>query len=229
MEKLVYLVMREDAAPGAALREALIEQAVPALRTVGAMSLGVSVEDEAVEAGAGVRIRRASPPLRAIVSFWLHNADDRDACEPLLEPHADMLSGYLVSESCPMRYLGGQDGERAPGANLVTCIRKKPDISYDEFFDLWNNEHKIVALETQSTFAYTRNAVVRALTPDAHPWDGVVEESFPIEALSDSKVWYDCDTDEEYQRRLARMIGSVKAFLDLADMESIPMSQYDLG
>ena len=94
---------------------------------------------------------------------------------------------------------------------------------------LWHAVHRDVAVETQSTFSYVRNEIVRALTDRAPDWAAIVEESFPIEALSDPKVWYDCDTDEEYQRRLVRMIGSVKAFLDLADMESIPMSQYDLG
>jgi hypothetical protein len=228
MEKLVYLLAVEEAVAGPDLRAALIEKAAPALRGAGAMQIGVSLDDEAVASGAGVRIRRADPPIRALVSFWMHNADDRGPCESPLADCSTSLSGYLVAESRPMLSEAPQ-GQRAPGTNLVTCIRKRPDLDDDTFFDRWNNEHKQVALETQSTFAYTRNAVVRALTADAHPWDGVVEESFPIEALTDPKVWYDCDSDEEYQARLARMIGSVRGFLDLSDMESIPMSEYFLG
>jgi hypothetical protein len=56
-----------------------------------------------------------------------------------------------------------------------------------------------------------------------------VEEAFPIEALSDPLVWYDCDTKEEHQRRVKQMVESVSAFLDLSTLESIPMSQYVLG
>jgi hypothetical protein len=56
-----------------------------------------------------------------------------------------------------------------------------------------------------------------------------VEESFPIEALSDPHVWYDCEDDDEYKRRLKRMMDSVNAFLDLNVLESIPMSEYWLG
>ena len=91
------------------------------------------------------------------------------------------------------------------------------------------NEHRVVALETQSTTAYVRNAVVRALTPGAPVRDGIVEETFPIEALSDPHVWYDCTSDEEYQRRLARMMDSVNAFLDMGPLVSVPMSEYFLG
>ena len=93
-----------------------------------------------------------------------------------------------------------------------------------------HREHRQVALESQSTHAYVRNAIVRPLTTDAPPFEGVVEESFPIEALSDPQVWYDCPGDQdECRRRLARMLASVKAFLDLEQLESTPMSEYFLG
>ena len=120
-------------------------------------------------------------------------------------------------------------GARAAGANLVTCINRLPGLSDAEFIDRWNNEHRKVALETQSTTAYVRNAVVRALTPGAPVRDGIVEETFPIEALTDPHVWYDCTSDEEYQKRLARMMDSVNAFLDMGPLISVPMSEYYLG
>jgi hypothetical protein len=228
MEKLVYLLAGDASVAGPALRTGILDEAAPALRAAGATQIGVSLDDEDVAAGAGVRIGKAEPPIRAMISFWMENADDRAPCEAALSAHAESISGYLTVESRPTPFEAPR-GERAPGMNLVTCIKKRPDITAEHFFDCWNNEHKIVARETQSTFAYTRNAVVRALTDGAHPWDGVVEESFPIGALTDPKVWYDCDTDEEYKKRVTRMVESVTAFLDLSDMESIPMSQYWLG
>jgi hypothetical protein len=228
MEKLVYLLAKEGEAPGAALRSALVEKAVPALRAAGASQIAVNVDDEHTAPGDGVAIRRSQPPIRAMVSFWMQNADDRAPCEAALAEHASGLSGYLVVESRPLVHQPPR-GERAPGANLVTCIVKKPDISYEQFIDRWNNEHRKVAVETQSTFAYVRNAVVRRLTATGGDWDGIVEESFPIEALTDPHVWYDCSSEDEYKKRLRRMIESVTAFLDLSVLESTPMSEYWQG
>lgn len=228
MEKLVYLVHQSLDAPGPDLRAALIDKAAPELRGAGAVQIGVSVNDEHVAQGEAVTIRRADPPIRALVSLWMQNADDRGACEEALAPHAAALHGYLVVESRPLVHTPPV-GERAPGANLVTTIKKRGDISEAEFIERWNVEHRKVAIETQSTFGYVRNAIVRALTPGAPPWDGVVEETFPLEALTDPHVWYDCRDEDEYRRRLARMMESVSAFLDLGQMESTPMSEYWLG
>jgi hypothetical protein len=228
MEKLVYVISQEATVSGEDLRAALIEKAAPALRAAGASQISVNVNDEHVAAGPGVTISRTTPPIRAMVSFWMQNADDRAPCEEALAQAATSLAGYLVVESRPLLH-EPPVGERAAGVNLVTCINKRADISDEHFFDRWNNEHKQVATEIQSTFAYVRNAVVRKLTPGAPDRDGIVEESFPIEALSDPKAWYDCDSDEELGRRIKRMVESVNAFLDLAPLESTPMSEYYLG
>jgi len=228
MEKLVYVISRDTDAAGGDLRNALIEKAAPALRAAGASQISVNVNDEDVAAGGGVRISNSDPAICAMVSFWMDNADDRGPCEDALRASADGLAGYLVVESRPLLHAPPR-GERMSGANLVTCINRKPGLSDEQFFDLWNNEHKAVALETQSTFSYVRNAVVRKLTPDAPDRDGIVEEGFPIEALTNPQVWYDCDSQEEYGRRVKRMVESVTAFLDLSVIDSTPMSEYFLG
>jgi hypothetical protein len=228
MEKLTYLLHYESALAGADLRSALIDLVAPKLREAGALRIGLSLDDEHVAQGRAVAIVKSDPPVRALVSFWMENADDRVACERLLAADAAALHGYLVVESRPLLH-SPPIGERAPGANLVTCIRRRADISDAEFIDRWHNEHKIVACEIQSTFAYVRNVVVRTLTPDAPEWDGIVEESFPIEALTDPQVWYDCNDETEYRKRVARMVESVTAFLDLGPLESMPMSEYYLG
>ena len=227
MEKLVYLLTREPDVPGADLRSALIEKTAPAMRQAGASRISVNVNDESVSAGQAVTICHSNPPIRAMVSFWMENADDRGPCEAALATHASSLSGYLVAESRPLVH-SPPVGQRTSGANLVTCIVKKPDISDAEFFDRWNNEHKKVALETQSTFSYVRNAVARRLTADGSDWHGIVEEGFPIEALSDPHVWYDAKSKQDYKQRLQRMVESVTAFLDLSVLESTPMSEYFL-
>ena len=228
MEKLVYLISKELDVPGHTLREGLLERVVPVLRESGGQNISLNVQDEDVAAGDGVRISTSEPPIRAMISFWLENSDDRQAAEEVLLAESEGLAGYLVAESRPMVY-DPTPGERSRGANLVTRIHKKSDISDEEFTERWTVEHRKVAVETQSTFAYVRNAVLRTLVPGTPECDGIVEESFPIEALSNPHVWYDCDNEDEYRRRLQRMMDSVNAFLDLGRLESIPMSEYRLG
>lgn len=229
MEKLVYVLQQDPArTDGEALRERLVDVTADAIRKCGGGRISVNVHDEHVAQGAGVAIRRRTPPIGACVSFWMESADDRGLAEDALRAQADAVHGYLVVESRPLVH-SPPKGQRAPGANLVTCITRKPGLDDDTFFDLWNNEHREVACETQSTTAYVRNAVARPLTRDAPGFDGIVEETFPIEALTDPHVWYDCDDEDEYQARLKRMVASVTAFLDLSVIESVPMSEYYLG
>ena len=228
MEKLVYLISKDRGVSGDVLREGLIKRVVPVLRGAGAQNVSLNVDDAAVEAGEGVRISKGEPPIRVMVSFWMESADDRESCENVLAKESETLAGYLVAESRPLIH-DPVPGGRSPGANLVTRIHKRPDISDEEFNLLWTIEHRKVAIETQSTFAYVRNAVVRTLVSGTPPCDGIVEESFPMDALSNPHIWYNCNSEAEYRKRLQRMMDSVNAFLDLAELESIPMSEYRLG
>ena len=85
-----------------------------------------------------------------------------------------------------------------------------------------------MAIETQDTFEYVQNTIVRALTKDASAIDAIVEECFPAEAMTDPYAFFDAVGDEAaFQRNLARMMDSVNRFLDLP-IDCIPSSQYRL-
>lgn len=227
MEKLIYLVFQEPELDGAELRSALIDKAVPAMREGGAQHITVHVQDEAI--AAGQPLRKSDPPIRAMVSFWLENHDDRGACEAALASHARQLAGYLVSEARPMLHERTQ-GSRTPGACQVTCIAKLPDLSWDEFFRIWTTDHKQVAIDTQSTTGYVRNVFVRPLTAGApDQWHAIVEETFPIGALNDPKVFYASKSDEELKANLDAMMTSCNRFLDMEPLEFTHMSEYWLG
>jgi len=229
MEKIACVLWKPtalaDGAFGAELRAA-----VPEWQRLGALHLRVNVVDEHVAAGTAVRVGRKDPPKAAFVTFWLHEADDlRGALESALAARAERLAAYLVVESVPLRNTRhvAPPGERTPGFNLVTGIEPKDGLPYHEFVHLWHREHRVVALETQSTFAYVRNEIVRPLTPQAPPWAAVVEESFPIEALTDPAVWYDAEGSPEHlDANRRRMIASCMAFLAIDRVESHPMSEY---
>lgn len=226
MEKLCYLLFHDAELPGSQLRRALTEKAVPELRAAGAREITLHAQDE--EVAAGTPLRRSDPPIRAMVSFWLHDADDRAACEQALRPHARRLAGYVVLESRPLVHEMPR-GRRTPGTNQVTCIARKPGLAYDEFIRIWHGDHRAVAIETQSTTGYVRNEIIRKLTPDAPDWAAIVEETFPIGALTDPMVFYDAKDEADLRARMERMMKSCQRFLDFEPMEYTHMSEYYLG
>ena len=232
MEKLVYLAWKEPAASGNALRDALRERAAPVLAAAGAERLRIAVADDAVAVGSGLCLGQDDPAKSALVSFWLEQSQDRGAAEACLREHAARIAGYLVVESRPIVNTTHTTppGERTPGFSLVTGIHRRPDISKDEFLRLWYDEQRACAIETQSTFGYVRNEVVRTLTPEAPCFDAIVEESFPTGALDEPAVFYDAVGDPErlagHQKRMAETCAK---FIDFSRIESHPMSEYDFA
>lgn len=228
MEKLAYLLWNDDPAGGAdAFRDRLLSTLPEALAECGAQRLKLSVTDGDVAAGEALHLGPLAPD--ALVSFWLECCGDRRSAEAVLATAAHRLAGYLVAESHPLRTETpeGGVGKRMPGFSLVGCIEPADGVSQHDFVTTWEEVHRVVAIETQSTFEYVRNEVVRPLTGGAPPWRGIVEEGFPIEALTNPQAFYDAVGDEpKYQANLKRMMESCAAFLSLEKVDSHPMSEY---
>ncbi len=75
----------------------------------------------------------------------------------------------------------------------------------------WHIDHTPVAIATQATFGYTQNTVVRAFTPDAPPIDAIVEELFPIEAVSDLHAFFGAADDADLGDRMGQDGGQRRA------------------
>ena len=227
MEKLASVLWKPSGQTDQAFADALLGSARE-LAKRGAMRLRIDVCDDAVAAGAGVRVGRMDPPKAAVVFYWLDLADDRGPVEAALAGLSDRVETFLVVEAEPKKNTThvAPLGERTPGFNFVTCIERKPGLSDAEFLEHWHVEHRRCALETQSTFAYVRNEIVRAYSPSAPAWDAIVEEAFPIEALTDPRVWYKAESDEQLASHRKWMIESCLAFLALDKVEAHPMSEY---
>jgi hypothetical protein len=228
MEKLASVLWKPANQDDDAFRDALLA-AAPELAKRGALRLRINVVDGAVAAGTGVRVGQMDPPKAACVFYWLDLADERGPIEEVLAGLASRVETFLVVESEPMKNTThvAPLGERTPGFNYVTCIEPKPGMDYRDFLSHWHVEHRQTAVETQPTFAYVRNEIVRGFSDAPPTWAAIVEESFPIEALDDPKVWYKADgSDEKLDRNRKRMIESCLAFLALDRVEAHPMSEY---
>jgi len=231
VEKLAYVVWKRGAEPDAQFARRLLEEVAPRLRALSE-KLRISLVDGDVAAGAKLRLGRQRPAKSGLVSFWLEQSQERAVPEALLRSACGLVAGYLVVESRPLvnRTRRAPAGARTPGFSLVSCIEAKAGLSHDEFIRLWYTLQRDTAIETQSTFGYVRNEVVRALTEGAPPWAAIVEENFPLGALDDPAVFYDAAGDPaKLLANQKRMFEAVRSFLALERVESHPMSEYDFS
>lgn len=230
MEKLVYVLWKPAPVTAGTFCDSL-GAVVAEVRRAGGSGIALNLVDRDVEPALQVRLTRFDPPPAGLLCFWLDACDDRGPIERALEKCTARFAGYLVVESVPLRNTThlSPPGQRTPGINMVALIERPDRIPYDRWIEHWHGHHKRVALETQCTYAYVRNVVVRALTPDAPPWAGIVEEGFPTDAVTDPMLWYKAEgSAEKLQQNMGRMIDSVQAFLDIDRVESHPMSEYKM-
>jgi hypothetical protein len=228
MEKLVYLLWKHDADPNNdRFRDRLIADLPKGLADVGATRIKLSISDGDVASGAALHMGPARPD--ALLTFWLECIQDRGPAETWIRARTGRHAGYLVVESQPLRLetAPAASGTRTQGFSLVGCIEPKPGLSHARFLEIWETSHRQVAIETQSTFSYVRNEVVRPVTQDAPPWQGIIEEGFPSEALSNPQAFYDAVGNEpKFRENLRRMIESCEAFIAMKSVDSHPMSEY---
>ena len=226
MEKVVAVLMAADRDEDWCERQrGSVAEAIVAL---GVSGLTVNVRDAAVNHSM-MTLTTLDPPAAAVVSMWTHQCygDQIAAALQLLEDECDQLAAYLVTESIPL-HAPLELGCRTTGLANVALLRRPAELDQASWLKRWQHDHTPVAIETQSTFGYTQNAVVRALTPNAPPLAGIVEELFPAEAITDLKAFFGATDDADLQQRLSRMVASTTAFGANENIDTVPTSRYVL-
>jgi hypothetical protein len=143
-----------------------------------------------------------------------------------LQKECDDVAAYLVTESVPLPPPPTVPGQRTAGLANVALLRRPADLDEATWLSRWHIDHTPVAIETQSTFGYTQNAVVRALTPGAPTISAIVEELFPAEAISDLHAFFGAADDDDLRSRMERMIASTSAFGANENVDTVPTSRY---
>jgi hypothetical protein len=231
VEKLIYVVWKRPEERAESFRETMLGEVAGGIQALGVQGLSMNLADELAAYAQAMRITRMSGPPSGTVSIWLDTALDRDPVHRLLESACQRLAGYLVLESVPIVNTThvAPLGERTPGFTTVALLEKPEAMTYESWIDHWQGHHTRVAIETQSTFLYIQNVIVRRLTPEAPPWSAIVEEGFPAEAATDPMVFFAAgNSPERLGENRRRLMESCAKFLDFARVESHPMSSYVL-
>jgi len=231
LEKMLYVVWKNEADLAEAFRRRLLEEMSPQLIRLGARWLRIGVVDDHVAPAAPLRTETTRPPIAGLVSIWVDTSVRRRPLEEAIQASVHRLAGYLVTESEPIvntKHVAAEGG-RTPGMYQVVLLRRPPRLSREQWLDIWLGSHTQVAIDTQSTFGYRQNVIVRPLTYLAPAYDAIVEELFPAEAMTDPMAFYNAAGDEAKRKRHEKaMVESVVRFIDFDKMDRIPMSEYTM-
>lgn len=199
------------------------------LLDTGAAGLTVNVRDSMVTDSL-MTLTTLDPPVIAFVSMWTpqYYGSQIDRATTMLAQLCEQVAAYLVTESVPLAPPHTEPGERTPGFANVALLRRPDHLDEATWLRRWHHDHTQVALDTQSTFGYVQNTVVRALTPGAPPVSAIVEELFPIEATADLYAFFGAADDAELGDRMNRMVASTTAFGANENVDTVPTSRYVL-
>jgi hypothetical protein len=238
MEKLMYLVWLDGGTTRAEAADVLLGRVAGELLALGPIRLSLDVWDPASDIPAPVPTPEGETPLHGLVSLWLDAVDHRGPYEEVLRAVATRLAGYSVLESLYRDYGGNRwseartwpDGARSPGVLTVALLQQHPDLSFDQWMTRWHTRISPITEEIQPRMRYVRNAVFRALTEDAPPLGGIVEEAWPsLEHVTDPMLFYCADGDaERMNRHITQMIEEINAVTDLSTLRSVTMSEWIL-
>ena len=189
--------------------------------------LTVNVRDADVR-DALMTLTTLDPPVQAFVTLWTQQyyGDQVAAALELLGQRADLVAAYLVTESAPMPPPPTPPGQRAPALANVALLRRPADMDEATWLTRWHRDHTQVAIDTQSTFGYVQNYVVRALTPQAPVVNAIVEELFPVEAIGSLHAFFGAADDDDLRHRMEQMVASTAAFGANVNIDAVPTSRY---
>lgn len=225
LRKRVYLAWRDSEVERDDYARWLLDIQAPGLLAMDPVKLRICVADIDAEFAVVAPVDGPGGVLTACVSAWLEPGPIEAALEDMLATGSLRVARYAVTEAVPVAYTGRSwaDGERTPGACLVSAFRQRPDLDRAEFMHRWHDVHTPLSLEIHPLWSYVRNVVDEVLTPDAPAWQGIVEEQVrELEDLTDPIRWY--GSEEGYERGLA----DAQSFIDFDQMECQLMSEYIL-
>lgn len=230
MEKLIYPLWKPDAQFADEFRDTLLALGETLADQSVLRAARLAVADSDVAAGEHRRMAATRPLPDAVLSLWVDRADGRGPLDAVIAQVVPRFHCYLVTEAEPLvntRY-PAVAGERVHGMCHVVFLQRPPRLSEAQWLETWLGRHTPVAIETQSTFGYRQNVIVRGLSYAAPVVHAMIEENFPPEAMASDFAFYAVEEGDKagLARNSGAMMESVARFIDFDRIDVIPMSEY---
>jgi hypothetical protein len=236
-QKLCYLLWSSDT-DRARCRDLLVRDAAPRLLARGPERLVAHVIDPESRVRAPTPFHPKDPPsATGLVDLWLGDAEERLPYEQILQEAGFLVAGYLVEESIYRDYGGNPhaeprswpDGVRSPGIAQVTLLERPARLEREEWLRRWHGTMSPVSEAIQPRTRYVRNVVLRALSPDAPRFEGIVVECWPsARHLTNPFLFYGAKTPIGLGVNLFRILRAVTAFLDIRRIRTTMTGEYFL-
>ena len=195
-----------------------------ALATAGAAAIAVNIDD--AEVAPALRFGPGEP-ISAVVSVW-PLADPVDVVAAIAEAVDEPeLHAYRVTERVRLDPHPVADGVRLDALAQVAVLRRPDNMTREDYLEYWQVYHTPIAIRTQNTAGYIQNIVEETLTPNSPEIAAIVEEHFPMAALTDPHAFYGSGGDEaELNRRMSELMASVAKFGADQGLDLVPTSRY---
>jgi len=237
MDKLIYILWGPQEQDGKQRQQVLLQEVAPRLLASGAMKLTLYIVDQ------DSKVKSPAPfhpgeRMCAEVALWLDSAEQRAPHEEALRSAGFRFAGYLVDETVYTEYGGNRhsgprnwpDGTRSPAIIAITLMERPKRLSREEWIRRWHGRQSPVSEAMQPRARYIRNVVTGAVTPDAPPYEGIVEEAWPsARHISNPFLFYGAGKNPlKLVWNMIVMLRSVTSFLVLTRVRTTMTSEYIL-
>lgn len=225
MEKVIYTLYEAEGEKLVAGLTAKLPDIVSKLR--------VNLQDSDVAAGNGLIQSRGDKLANAVVQLWMPSSNSifRGEVDAVIADFCGYFHAWLVVESTIIanEKYPPNAGNRTDGFSQMALLTLPERLDWQQWRAIWRDYHTQIAIDTQSNFEYVQNLVVEPLTEGAPSYVAIVEECFPLAALTDPYVFFDAVGDQEkFDQNLGIMMGSVGRFIDQGTIDVFPTSQFDM-
>lgn len=237
MDKLIYILLDSRGQDRKQRQQVLLKEVAPKLLQAAASKLTMYIVDQDSDFKSAAPFHPGER-MCADVSLWLDSLEQCAPCEEIIKAAGFRLAGFLVNEVVYTEYGGNRhsgprnwpDGQRSPGLVSVTLMERPRRLTREQWIKRWHGRQSPVSEAMQPRSRYIRNVVVKAVTPDAPPYEGIVEEAWPsVKHATAPFLFYGAGRNPlKLLWNVVVMLRSVTSFLDLTRIRTTYTSEYIL-